>query len=151
MRLCYPNKNYEIFFLFFFLLVSVKHVFAQGKIVVTITNLVNNKGLCKACLFNDASSFAGNGPALKCVDVPIKNKTSNIVFDEVDDGSYAIAVFHDENRNNKMDKNLLGIPREAYGASKNKLPFASAPTFGENKFLFHGNDTMQILIKLRNL
>jgi uncharacterized protein (DUF2141 family) len=60
-------------------------------------------------------------------------------------------VFHDENNNNKMDKNFLGIPKEGYGASKNKLPFASAPTFNDNMFMLKDGATGNVLIRLRNL
>ena len=135
----------------FIFVLLMKCCFAQGKIVVNIANLVNDKGFCKACLFANPSSFAGNGPALKCIDAKIKNKTSSLVFEAVPQGAYAIAVFHDENGNNQMDKNFLGIPKEGYGASKNKLPFASAPTFKDNKFEVQPNSTINIEIRLRNL
>ena len=32
-------------------------------------------------------------------------------------GNYAIAVYHDKNKNGKIDTNLLGIPKEDYGFS----------------------------------
>jgi uncharacterized protein (DUF2141 family) len=34
---------------------------------------------------------------------------------------YAVSVFHDENSNGKLDRNLLGIPREGVGASNNAV------------------------------
>ena len=40
-------------------------------------------------------------------------------FNDIPPGTYAIAVFHDENANGKLDKNFLGIPCEGYGASNN--------------------------------
>ena len=141
----------KTFFTCLFLLCFVDHSDAQGKIVVSITNLVNSKGVCKTCLYDNASSFAGNGSAIKCVDVPIKNKTANISFESVPEGNYAIAIFHDENRNNKMDKNFLGVPKEGYGASKNKLPFASAPSFKDNQFKLKEKQTVHLEIRLRNL
>jgi len=141
----------KTFFTCLFLLCFVDHSDAQGKIAVSITNLVNSKGVCKTCLYDNASSFAGNGPAIKCVDVPIKIKTANISFESVPEGNYAIAIFHDENRNNKMDKNFLGVPKEGYGASKNKLPFASAPAFKDNQFTLKEKETIHLKIRLRNL
>lgn len=141
----------KTFFTCLFLLCFVDHSDAQGKIVVSITNLVNSKGVCKTCLYDNASSFAGSGPAIKCVDVPIKKKTATIAFESVPEGNYAIAIFHDENRNNKMDKNFLGVPKEGYGASKNKLPFASAPAFKDNQFELKEKETVHLEIRLRNL
>ena len=139
------------FFVTLFLLAVAAESNAQGKIIVTITNLENNKGVCETCLFTNASSFAGNGPDFKCAALKIQNKKAVAVFDAVPTGVYAIAVFHDENNNSKMDKNFLGIPKEGYGASKNKLPFASAPTFKENQFEVQPGNTIDINIRLRNL
>ncbi len=34
-------------------------------------------------------------------------------------GEYAIAVYHDKNKNGKLDTNFLGIPKESYGFSNN--------------------------------
>lgn len=34
-------------------------------------------------------------------------------------GEYAIAVYHDKNKNGKLDTNFLGIPKERYGFSNN--------------------------------
>ena len=139
------------FFVTLFFLAVAAGSNAQGKIIVTITNLENNKGVCETCLFTNASSFAGKGPAFKCAELKIQNKKAVAIFEAVPAGVYAIAVFHDENNNNKMDKNFLGIPKEGYGASKNKLPFASAPTFKENQFEVPPGNTIDINIKLRNL
>ena len=139
------------FFVTLFLLAVVSESKAQGKIIVTVTNLVNNNGVCKTCLFADDSSFAGKGSAFKCAELKIQHKKAVAIFDAVPIGVYAIAVFHDENNNNKMNKNFLCIPKEGYGASKNKLPFASAPTFKENCFQVLATSTTNINIKLKNL
>jgi uncharacterized protein (DUF2141 family) len=125
---------------------------AQAKVVAEVINFENNKGVCRACIFNNAASFNGEGgEPLKCVQVPVKNKTAVISFEGLQQGTYAIFLFHDVNSNNKMDKNFLGIPKEGYGASKNKLPFANAPNFNENKFTLENGTSLQLKIRLRNL
>ncbi len=125
---------------------------SQNKIVADISNFVNDKGVCRVCLFNNTTSFNGEGgKPYQCLQTTVKSKTSQAVFESVPSGTYAIFVFHDTNNNNKMDKNFLGIPKEGYGASKNKLPFASAPSFNDNKFSVDNNSTIQLNIKLRNL
>lgn len=52
----------------------------------------------------------------------------------VEPGNYAIAVFHDENGNGKMDKRLFGIPKEPYGLSNNFRPRFSGPKFSDCQF-----------------
>ncbi|MDB5192821.1 MAG: hypothetical protein JWQ96_2384 [Segetibacter sp.] len=125
---------------------------AQSKVVADITNIRNNKGVCRACIFNNAASFNGEtGKPYACVIVPVKNKTASAAFTNVAPGAYALMVFHDANNNNKMDKNFLGIPSEGYGASQNKLPFAAAPNFNDNKFTVANASIVSLRIKMRNL
>ena len=126
--------------------------FSQSGLVAEISNIKNDRGVCRACLFNSPTSFKGEtGKPFQCVVVPVKNHTARAVFTKVPPGTYAMFVFHDANSNFKLDKNFLGIPKEGYGASKNKLPFASAPSYYENKFTVAPNTTIQLQIRIRNL
>lgn len=129
----------------------LKSLSAQSRVVATVTNFKNDNGVCKACLFNNAAAFKGKGDAVACINFPVKNKEALVTFNNVPPGTYAISVYHDANKNEKIDLNFLGAPKEGYGASLNKLPFASAPTFDENKFAVGNNVTVSMNIKLRNL
>jgi len=62
-------------------------------------------------------------------------------------GEYAIAVFHDQNSNEKLDKNLLGIPNEIYGFSNNARGTFGPPALKEQ--LFQLNSDRQISIDLK--
>ena len=128
-----------------------KSLLAQNRIVVTVNNFKGNKGVCRGCVFANASSFSGEGKPLQCTQSIIKNKVAQLVFENVPAGVYAVSVFHDINSNQELDKNFLGIPKEGYGASKNKLPFASAPGFEDNKFSVSDHTITQLNIRLRNL
>jgi uncharacterized protein (DUF2141 family) len=44
-------------------------------------------------------------------------------------GDYGVAVIHDENRNQKLDRNFLGIPKEGFGFANNPHVALSAPPF----------------------
>jgi uncharacterized protein (DUF2141 family) len=121
---------------------------SQNSVSVNITNLKNDEGVCKVCLFNNEQSFAGKGEPLLCVDVNIINRAAATVFKKITAGMYAIAVFHDVNRNNKLDVNFLGIPTEAYGASLNKLPFAAAPRFNDNQFAITDSNTVYLYLSV---
>ncbi|GAB3042763.1 DUF2141 domain-containing protein [Spirosoma pulveris] len=65
----------------------------------------------------------------------------------VEPGSYAIAVYHDENGNGKMDKRMFGIPKEPYGFSNDFRPKLSAPKFSDCQFSV-GDNGKTIRIKL---
>jgi len=138
--------------LILFCLISGLTANGQNKILAKITNFENQKGVCQACLFNNAASFNGEGGTpFQCVKLSIMGKTIEVIFENIPAGTYALFVLHDANSNNKMDKNWLGIPKEGYGASRNKLPFAKAPGFSENQFTITEITTTRINIHLRNL
>ena len=48
---------------------------------------------------------------------------------KVPPGKYAVAVIHDENENQKLDRNFLGIPKEGFGFANNPRVLLSAPSF----------------------
>jgi uncharacterized protein (DUF2141 family) len=123
---------------------------AQCQVNVRVDNFENDKGVCRACLFSTAASFNGEGKPVQCAQAFVKDRASAISFTNVPAGTYAVSVFHDANNNNAFDKNFLGIPKEGYGASRNKLPFASAPGFDANKFTISSGVT-NIQVRLRNL
>lgn len=44
-------------------------------------------------------------------------------------GVYAIALYHDENGNQKFDRTGIGLPAEGYGFSNNPATLAGLPSF----------------------
>ncbi|HET7898430.1 MAG TPA: DUF2141 domain-containing protein, partial [Flavisolibacter sp.] len=93
----------------------------------------------------------GKGNPVRTLKVAVVEKTANALFEDVPPGNYAVAVIHDANKNDRFDTNILGIPTEGYGASKNKLPFAAAPRFEENQFAVAPSGNTSIAIRLRYL
>ena len=65
---------------------------------------------------------------------PVINYSAEISFDSISPGKYAIQFFHDENENQKMDFNLIGIPKEKFGSSNDVKPILGPPKF--EKMLF---------------
>jgi uncharacterized protein (DUF2141 family) len=52
--------------------------------------------------------------------------------------------FHDENGNGKLDKNVVGIPKEGYGASNNPARKMRPPTFEEAKFAVTSDQGVEV-------
>jgi uncharacterized protein (DUF2141 family) len=122
-----------------------------SRVVANMTGLLSNKGVCRVCLFSSEASFKGKGTPFRCLSVPVAQKSARAVFEDLPAGTYAVSVFHDVNSNNRLDKNFMGIPKEGYGASRNRLPFAAAPTFADNKFELPAGATTTLSIRLRHL
>ena len=66
-------------------------------------------------------------------------------FDDLPEGEYAISIFHDENNNNELDTNFLGIPKEGLGASNDARGHFGPPKYKDVKFyLKNGSKTITI-------
>lgn len=61
------------------------------------------------------------------------------IFREIPKGTYAISVFHDENEDNELNTNFLGIPVEDFGFSNNVMGSFGPPDFDEASFLLKEN------------
>lgn len=97
-------------------------------IEIEIKNLRSEKGK----IFFQFLDF--NQKVLKEVVADIENGTSVIQLSGLKPGEYAFRYFHDENNNQKMDKNLMGIPREGFGFSNDPAILVGEPSF--DKWLF---------------
>lgn len=61
-------------------------------------------------------------------------------------GTYAIALVHDENGNNKMDMALF-LPKEGFGFSRNPAIGMGAPKFASASFAVSGETAQSIKMK----
>ena len=107
---------------------------ALATLVVKITGLRSEKGQVKIAVFNSAEKWLGEQPAYSST-ISVESQTVLWKINDIPYGDYGIAVFHDENKNGKMDKNLLGIPAEAYGFSNNVRVTFGPPTWEKSKFV----------------
>ena len=69
----------------------------------------------------------------------IKNETATVTFTDLPKGEYAVSVYHDENANGVMDKNMFGIPSEDYAASNNAKGVMGPPKYADAKFKIETN------------
>jgi uncharacterized protein (DUF2141 family) len=117
-------------------------------IQLTIVGLDNDIGDVKVGLFDSAESFDGktkekfSGAIIK-----VENKKAQYVFTNVPYGDYAIKLFHDEDGDDDVDTNFLGIPTESYGFSNNAKGLFGPPSFEKAKFVV-SSDTVKVQIDL---
>lgn len=111
---------------------------ASSELTVKVTGLRNSKGVVGIALFSNPAGFPeASDQAFRAKNAEIKDGAVEVVFPDLPPGTYAVSVRHDENRNGKLDKNFLGIPKEGYGASNNPRLKRRAPNFEESKFDLH--------------
>jgi len=99
-------------------------------------------------LNNSEESYnGGEDAAIAKTKTMVADKKVQVVFTNLPYGWYGISLYHDENSNGEMDKNAMGIPKEAYGFSNNAKGFFGKPNY--KKVMFQLNSAeMQIAIDL---
>ena len=116
-------------------------------LTINVTNLRSQNGMLMLALFNSADSFLKEDKQFGAQMMSATQRPGVFVFKNLPAGRYAISVFHDENRNGKMDSNLLGIPVERYGFSNNAMGKMGPPDFEAAAVTF--SDSREISIDLR--
>lgn len=119
---------------------------AQNTIEVEVTNFDSNKGEVFIGLYNAEKAFLEN--EYKGGKVEIKNKKAVFTFKDIPDGTYAVSVFHDEDGNGKLTTNVLGIPKESYGASNNAKGTLGPPKWKNAKFEVRNGELVKQKISL---
>ncbi len=115
---------------------SAQETTAMGDIEVSITGLGNDKGRIHLALYKSKESFPKDSEAAYMVEMArIIDGSAQAFFDGVPYGKYAIALFHDENNNGKLDYGILGIPKEGFGFSNNPKAWFGPPSFESASFL----------------
>ncbi|MBL7942746.1 MAG: DUF2141 domain-containing protein [Flavobacteriales bacterium] len=120
---------------------------STGTLTVNISQLRSDAGQVGILVFNAASGFPGDpGQAVAKAMVSPTGRTCNYAF-ALGPGRYAVAIMHDENANNELDTNMLGIPTEGYGFSRDASGWFGPPSFDSAAINFSG-DAMGITMRM---
>jgi uncharacterized protein (DUF2141 family) len=118
-------------------------------LTVNVSAFRNTKGVLGCRLYAGPTGFPMQATFKAQQAVPIHGATARCTFAGLEPGTYAVVVLHDENQNQKVDKNFLGIPIEGYGVSNNKTYATSAPRWDESKFQVPAGRDVVVPIVLR--
>jgi 4,4'-diapolycopenoate synthase len=121
---------------------------AQSKTETHLTidvHLTQAQGELAYLVFASPSGFPGDrDKALRHGFLPIPPNAQHLRIDtNLPPGIYAVSVYEDLNSNHKLDRNLVGVPREPAGVSNNPPIRFGPPRFDECSF--HLGDTAQTI------
>ena len=111
---------------------------ATEKVTIVVTALASTHSLVKLNFYNAADKFLKKGQYAMHLVVRPEGKNTISVPVNLTPGEWAVALSQDINDNDKVDKNMLGIPTEPYAFSNNVRPRFTAPNFDECKFVVDG-------------
>ncbi len=112
---------------------------SDNVMLVKVVGLRTSSGQVACSIHNSEETFPHNPEqAVSRVLAPVHDGQATCEFKGLVPAIYAVAVFHDENMSNKMDRYFFGMPKEGVGFSNNPKFTFSAPDFDPCKFDYAG-------------
>lgn len=101
---------------------------AAATIDVHVANTAGGKGnvnvaVCDRERFLKQCAYTGS--------VPARDGATGVKIEGVPAGTWAVLAYQDENANGQLDRNLIGIPSENYGFSRDARGRFGPPSFDD--------------------
>ena len=112
---------------------------AQYTLSIQVDEVKNAEGHILAAVYTSKEAFLKFESVYKTCGAKSKAGTTLLTIKDLPKGIYAVAIFHDENDNNELDTNMLGIPKEPIAFSKGKMKLFGPPNFEDCAFILEEN------------
>ncbi len=113
-------------------------------LTVEVSGARSNKGEVLAGLFVDAEQWLKK--PLRGERVTAGERVL-LVFRDLPAGRYAVTAFHDENSNGKLDSNLMGMPIERLGYSRDAKGNMGPAKFDDAALLLDVDTTVKVTLQ----
>lgn len=122
---------------------------ASNSIKVVVVGFHSDSGEADCVLFGSPEGFPSDSKiAMQRIKSRIRNRQAVCTFSGISPGEYAVSVFHDENANGILDRNLIGMPKEGVGASNDAAGKLGPPKFDDARFAYKGGlETLTIHLR----
>lgn len=119
----------------------------QGDLTVFINGFDNEEGVVKIALNDTQEDYEAKDQAFRGGETKIDKETAILTFENIPHGEYAIKIYHDEDNDNELDTNFLGMPTEEYGFSNDARGSFGPASWEDAKFIFKSDkDTIHISV-----
>ena len=137
----------------FFFALAIALIFTAGpafagRIIVTIDGMHSAQGNVFVGLYASPAKFLQGNQCDAQKRVRASTGPVTVVFDNLPAGTYAVGAFHDENANDHLDTNFLGLPTEGYALSNGVRAVMAKPTFQQAAFIV-GNEDKPVALHIR--
>jgi uncharacterized protein (DUF2141 family) len=134
-------KRVKRIFTICLLLLPLSYLSAQFSLTVEIVELESNKGVVIVDLLDTTEE------SVRDTTVKISDNKCIFVFKDVKNGQYAMRYFHDENSDEEMETNFLGIPKDGFGFSNDAMGKFGPKDFSEWLFEVSVDTTIKMTTK----
>ena len=114
--------------------VTIGSVSAAGaqpgnQVGVTVTGLRSSDGVVRCGLYASADGFRQPGREMRGAVGAIRGQSGTCTFSNIPPGTYAVAVFHAEHNEARIETGAFGKPKQGYGFSGNPSSGFGPPSF----------------------
>lgn len=99
---------------------------SAATVEVRVSNVAGGKGQVKVAVCDRARFLK---QCIYSTSAPPQEGETVVAFRDIPAGTWAVLAYQDENGNNILDRNFLGIPTENYGFSRNAVGRFGPPSF----------------------
>ncbi len=121
----------------------------RGELRVNVSNLARIGGKVWVGIYASSEDFLDRSRALLYYQAVTVTGSLTLHIPDLPAGTYAVALFHDENDNGELDTNFLGLPTEPWAFSGEPKTRLRLPRFDEVEFHFSGRGDV-LDVRLRN-
>jgi len=120
----------------------------RSTILVEVRGLRSDRGHVLGALFDSAASWGIEGRQVAVCRSRVVRHRAYCPIERVHEGRYGFAFMHDENDNERMDTNFIGLPEEGFGFSNDAPVSFGPPSFDAVRFAHDGGVT-QLVVQTR--
>lgn len=141
------QKNTLMRSLFFLFILFPLCSIAQHNLTVEVQDVASSNGSVCVALYDTDKAFLKFDKVYMKDSVAAQKGETSVTIKDIPAGTYALAVFHDENGNQELDTNWVGIPKEDVGFSNAKMKTFGPPSFKECAIDLKGDQHITVAIK----
>ncbi|SDD40894.1 Uncharacterized conserved protein, DUF2141 family [Mucilaginibacter pineti] len=120
----------------------------QRETEITVTGIRSPKGKIQLDVFKDQASYNNEQPYKKLgFDKKALVNGTLTINCELAPGIYGFTIIDDENANGKIDKNIIGMPKEGFGFSNFFMQKMKKPSFDDFKVDLKSQQKIGIKVK----
>jgi len=119
----------------------VSNALAATELTFSIKGVKNNKGLVQVAIWESSNGFPEEYEKAVVLLTLELDDLKDVIVRDLPPGTYAMAVYHDENEDVVLNRGAFGIPKEGFGFSNNPRIRFGAPSFEKCSFILGAANT----------